>query len=48
MKHCMAIGIFHHCWDVVGEKSLVGPDWVQQTHDKVREIRQNLLTAQSC
>ena len=34
-------------WDVVGEKSLIGPDWVQQTHDKVREIRQNLLTAQS-
>ena len=34
-------------WDVVGEKSLVGSDWVQQTHDKVREIRQNLLTAQS-
>jgi len=26
---------------------LVGPDWVQQTYDKVREIRQNLLTAQS-
>lgn len=35
------------CWDVVGEKSLVGPDWVRQTHDKVREIHQNLLTAQS-
>ena len=35
------------CWDVVFEKSLVGPDWVQQTHDKVQEIRQNLLTAQS-
>ena len=35
------------CWDVVCEKSLVGPDWVQQTHDKVQEIRQNLLTAQS-
>ena len=34
-------------WDVVGEKSLVGPDWVQQTHDKVQEIRQNLLTAQN-
>jgi hypothetical protein len=26
---------------------LVGPDWVQQTHDKVREIRQNLLAAHS-
>ena len=35
------------CWDVVGEKSLVDPDLVQQTHDKVQEIRQNLLTAQS-
>ena len=35
------------CWDVVGERSLVGPDWVQQTHDKVRVIRQNLLTAKS-
>jgi hypothetical protein len=22
------------CWDVVGERSLVGPDWVRQTHDK--------------
>ena len=33
------------CWDVVYEWSLVGLDWVQQTHDKVREIRQNLLTA---
>jgi len=29
------------CCDVVGEGSLVGLDWVQQTHDKVREIRQN-------
>ena len=35
------------CWDVIGERSLVGPDWVQQTHDKVREIRKNLLTTQS-
>jgi hypothetical protein len=35
------------CWDVVGERSLVGPDWVCQTHDKVRDIRQNLLIAQS-
>ena len=35
------------CWDVVGERFLIGLDWVQQTHDKVREIRQNLLTAQS-
>ena len=35
------------CWDVIGERSLVGPDWVQQTHDKVWEIRKTLLTAQS-
>jgi len=35
------------CWDVAGERSLVGLDWVQQNHDKVREIRQNLLTAHS-
>ena len=35
------------CWDVVGERSLVGLDWVQQTHDMVQEIRQNLLTAQN-
>jgi hypothetical protein len=26
---------------------LVGPDWVQQTSEKVREIRQNILAAQS-
>ena len=48
MKHCMAAGVFPPlCWDVVGKRSLVGPDWVQQTHDKVREIRKNLLTTQS-
>ena len=35
------------CWDVVYEWSLVGLDWVQQTHDKVWEIHQNLLIAQS-
>jgi hypothetical protein len=29
-------------WGILGR-----PDWVQQTHDKVREIRQNLLVAQS-
>ena len=27
---------------------MVGPDWVQHTHDKVREIHQNLLTTHSC
>ena len=35
------------CWDVVGERSFIGPDWVEQTHDKVQEIRHNLLTALS-
>ena len=49
MKNCMAAGVFPPlCWDVVGKRSLVGPDLVQQTHDKVRVIRQNLLTAKSC
>jgi hypothetical protein len=31
----------------LGERSLVGPDWVQQTSEKVWEIRQNILAAQS-
>jgi hypothetical protein len=31
----------------LGEISLVGPDWVQQTSEKVWEIRQNILAAQS-
>ena len=35
------------CWDSVGERSVLGPDWVQQTVDRVAEIRQNMLTAQS-
>ena len=26
------------CWETLGERSLVGPDWVQQTSEKVREI----------
>jgi len=30
---------FPHCWDVVGERCLIGSDWVQQTHDKVWKIR---------
>jgi hypothetical protein len=29
------------------ERSLIGPDWVQQTFEKVWEIRQNILAAQS-
>jgi len=43
-KRCMGVGVFLHfvgmCWC-----SLVGLDWVQQTLDKVRDIRQNLLIA---
>jgi hypothetical protein len=31
----------------LGERSLVGSDWVQQTSKKVQEIRQNILAAQS-
>jgi hypothetical protein len=35
------------CWETLGERSLVGPDWVQETSEKVREIRHNILAAQS-
>jgi ribosomal protein L21E len=35
------------CWDSVGEQAVLGPNWVQQTVDRVAEIRQNMLTAQS-
>ncbi|WVZ50601.1 LOW QUALITY PROTEIN: hypothetical protein U9M48_001841 [Paspalum notatum var. saurae] len=35
------------CWDAVGEKSVLGPDWVQKTSERVAEIRQHMLTAQS-
>jgi hypothetical protein len=35
------------CWETLGERSLVDPDWVQQTSEKVWEIRQNILAAQS-
>ncbi|WVZ64524.1 hypothetical protein U9M48_014026 [Paspalum notatum var. saurae] len=35
------------CWDAVGEKSVLGPDWVQKTSERVVEIRQHMLTAQS-
>jgi hypothetical protein len=33
------------CWEVPSERLLVGSDWIQQTHDKVHQIRQNMLTA---
>jgi hypothetical protein len=35
------------CWETLGERSLVGPDWIRQTTEKVQEVRQNLLAAQS-
>jgi hypothetical protein len=35
------------CWDSVGERAVLGLDWLQQTVDRVAEIRQNMLTAQS-
>ena len=35
------------CWETLGERSLVGPHWVQETSKKVQQIRQNLLAAQS-
>jgi hypothetical protein len=35
------------CWETLGGRSLVGLDWVQQTSEKVREIRQNILAVQS-
>ena len=35
------------CWDAVGEKVVLGPDWVQQTTEQVAEIREHMLAAQS-
>jgi hypothetical protein len=35
------------CWDAVGEKAVLGPDWVQQATERVAEIRQHMLAAQS-
>ena len=35
------------CWDAVGEKAVLGPDWVQQTTERVAEIREHMLAAQS-
>jgi hypothetical protein len=35
------------CWEVYSERLLVGTDWIQQTHDKVHQIRQIMLTSQS-
>ena len=35
------------CWTNVGETALIGPDYVQETTEKIKVIRQRLLTAQS-
>jgi len=35
------------CWDVVGEKAVLGPDWVQKLTERVVEIREHMLAAQS-
>jgi hypothetical protein len=35
------------CWETLGEKTLVGPDWIQQMTEKIQGIRQSLLIAQS-
>jgi hypothetical protein len=34
-------------WETLGERSLVGPNWVQETSEKVQKVQQNLLAAQS-
>uniref|UniRef100_J3MEG0 Reverse transcriptase RNase H-like domain-containing protein n=1 Tax=Oryza brachyantha TaxID=4533 RepID=J3MEG0_ORYBR len=35
------------CWDVVGERSLLGLDFIHQIAEMVQEIQQNLLASQS-
>ena len=35
------------CWTEVGESSIIGPDLIRDTSEKVSSIRQRLLTAQS-
>ena len=35
------------CWTEVGESSIIGPDLIRNTSDKVGMIRKRLLTAQS-
>ena len=35
------------CWTKVGESSIIGPNLIRDTSDKVSLIRQRLLTAQS-
>ena len=35
------------CWDAASEKAILEPDWVQQTTERVAEIREHMLVAQS-
>ena len=35
------------CWDIVGERRLLGPDILVQTTNKVRIIRDHIRVAQS-
>lgn len=35
------------CWEEVEEGALLGPDMIQETTQKVQQIRQRLETAQS-
>ena len=35
------------CWTEVGESSIIGPDLIRDTSEKVGLIRKRLLTAQS-
>jgi hypothetical protein len=35
------------CWEVPSERLLVGPDCIQQTHNKVHQFWQNMLITQS-
>ena len=41
-KHCRT----SLCWDEVGERKLIGPEFVQMTTDKIKEIRSKLKAAQ--
>ena len=41
-KHCRT----PLCWDEAGERKLIGPEFVQMTTDKIKEIRNKLKAAQ--
>ncbi|RVW22846.1 RNA-directed DNA polymerase-like [Vitis vinifera] len=47
MKHCMGGLIDPYGWMESDEASLIGPELVQETTDKIRVIRDRLLAAQS-